>query len=985
MKTKITLNGSGSKKSPDKKLALVFTGLIVLFILFAGNAFSVTTYWQYQKSGNWDDQNWLISLDNITFTPTSLYPCTSEDNVFIYDIYPYQTITVNIDINIGSLNIGYGNTVIVNSGNILGISIGEETNYLQIEGGGTLINNGTLNISSGISAEIADNGYFYNGGTLNISGTMKNNYNYYNYYGSDNGITNIALTGTFTNDGNEFHNKNGLNNCTINVTGTFDNKKVLTEDGTINIKNKGTYKHGFDVTAGTIPAINWESGSTCKISGYTTNTSAPSGLDQTFYNFVWNCPGQLADINLNGKLRAISGDFTVSSGSVTLVGPSAINTTLSVDGSFILSGGTLGLNSDPTKTANLDINNINNYSTDVIFNSGSLLSSERGNVNFKKIPAYGTVKLSIPNAPSISGNISFIVINGTILEFENSGTVLSGSCNFTVEDGGGLKIVHPDGIETDRPIGCVQVSGTKTFSSAGKYEYSGYTTQYTGEGLPALFTGVLTITNPYGVNLSKNITLNSSNATLYVNFGGKLLCNGHIIDGAGKFYLFSGSTITLCSAEGITTSGPTGNVQTAVRSFHSSANYEYGGSVPQVTGNALPSSVNGLVINNFNGVTLTNPVSVSSTYELKGGYLLLGNNNLTMGENALFTGSFDASHMIVTNGMGEIRKYQTGSGAFSFTFPLGDINGTAEYSPATLNFTSGVYGVGAYVGMKVTNAKHPGNTSTTHYLNRYWNISQNSFSSFNCNVVLNYTDGDVVGTESNIWCGKYNSSWTLLDPANVSTNTLTGQVTSFSSFTGGEVSVMPVNLAAFTANTSGNIVNLKWVTSIETNNKGFEIQRQYSQSGTTYSDWQKAGFVDGKGNVTTPTNYSFSEKCTASGKYKYRLKQIDFNGNFEFHNLSDIVEVGPPKEFRLSQNYPNPFNPVTKMDVEIATDSKVIMKIYDISGREINTLINQNLAAGYYTYTFDGSQFATGMYFCRLTATSNGNTKTFLNKMMLIK
>jgi hypothetical protein len=196
---------------------------------------------------------------------------------------------------------------------------------------------------------------------------------------------------------------------------------------------------------------------------------------------------------------------------------------------------------------------------------------------------------------------------------------------------------------------------------------------------------------------------------------------------------------------------------------------------------------------------------------------------------------------------------------------------------------------------------------------------------------------------------------------------------------------MPVNLVSFTANTSGNNVSLKWITNSETNNKGFEVQRQYSKSGTQYSDWSQVGFVDGKGTTTTTTSYSFSEKCPASGKYNYRLKQIDYNGNFEYHNLSGGVEIGTPKDFRLSQNYPNPFNPVTKMDIEIAQNSKVHMVIYDVSGREVKTLINENLFAGYYTYTFDGSQLASGMYFCRLTANSNGNTKTFINKMMLIK
>jgi hypothetical protein len=342
--------------------------------------------------------------------------------------------------------------------------------------------------------------------------------------------------------------------------------------------------------------------------------------------------------------------------------------------------------------------------------------------------------------------------------------------------------------------------------------------------------------------------------------------------------------------------------------------------------------------------------------------------------------------MIVTNGTGQLRKSITyGSGAVEITFPVGDVNGTAKYSPATFNFTSGTYAFGAYVGVKAINAKHPNNGSLNHYLNRYWDVTSNNISSYSCNVTFGYNSADVVGNELSIWGGLYSTFWTILNQVQINTKTITGTVTSFGSFTGGEDSEMPVNLVSFTANTSGNNVSLKWITNSETNNKGFEVQRQYSKLGTQYSDWSQVGFVDGKGTTTTTTSYSFSEKCPASGKYNYRLKQIDYNGNFEYHNLSGSVEIGTPKDFRLSQNYPNPFNPVTKMDIEIAQNSKVHMVIYDVSGREVKTLINENLFAGYYTYTFDGSQLASGMYFCRLTANSSGNTKTFINKMMLIK
>ncbi|MDQ3020018.1 MAG: hypothetical protein M3R36_05540 [Bacteroidota bacterium] len=100
-------------------------------------------------------------------------------------------------------------------------------------------------------------------------------------------------------------------------------------------------------------------------------------------------------------------------------------------------------------------------------------------------------------------------------------------------------------------------------------------------------------------------------------------------------------------------------------------------------------------------------------------------------------------------------------------------------------------------------------------------------------------------------------------------------------------------------------------------------------------EWSRIGNVTGNGNSTEIINYSFSESVS-SGKYKYRLKQIDFNGNFEYFNLFNEVEVGIPNQYSLSQNYPNPFNPTTKIDYELHFDAKVSLVLYDISGREVS-------------------------------------------------
>ena len=193
--------------------------------------------------------------------------------------------------------------------------------------------------------------------------------------------------------------------------------------------------------------------------------------------------------------------------------------------------------------------------------------------------------------------------------------------------------------------------------------------------------------------------------------------------------------------------------------------------------------------------------------------------------------------------------------------------------------------------------------------------------------------------------------------------------------------VLPVELANFTANVNKNNVALAWTTSTETNNQGFEIERKLVGS----EDWTKVGnLIAGKGTTTTPTEYSYNDRPN-TGNYNYRLKQIDFNGTISYHALSNEVIVGLPTVYSISQNYPNPFNPSTKIDFELPYDSKVSILLYDISGREVGKLVNEQLTAGYHNVQFNGSNLASGMYFYRISA--NGGSQNFIStkKMVLIK
>ncbi len=194
---------------------------------------------------------------------------------------------------------------------------------------------------------------------------------------------------------------------------------------------------------------------------------------------------------------------------------------------------------------------------------------------------------------------------------------------------------------------------------------------------------------------------------------------------------------------------------------------------------------------------------------------------------------------------------------------------------------------------------------------------------------------------------------------------------------------LPVELVSFTAETNNAGILLKWITATEVNNKGFEIERtspQPSPSEGEGAEWRVIGFVQGNGTTTEQTSYSFEDSELKYGIYKYRLKQIDYDGSFEF---SDIVEVtvGLPQEYVLMQNYPNPFNPATTIKYSIAEEGLVNLSVYNLLGQKVAELKNDVLQPGYYETEFDASSLSSGVYVYKLSA----GGKVISRKMVVLK
>ena len=187
-------------------------------------------------------------------------------------------------------------------------------------------------------------------------------------------------------------------------------------------------------------------------------------------------------------------------------------------------------------------------------------------------------------------------------------------------------------------------------------------------------------------------------------------------------------------------------------------------------------------------------------------------------------------------------------------------------------------------------------------------------------------------------------------------------------------SIVPVEMIIFKATKTSNGVLLKWSTSVEQNNRGFEIQR--SRDGVNFV---KIGFVEGRGTTITIQEYKFLDHPTESGKIYYRLKQMDFSGRF---NYSEIISVQwKPDLIALAHNYPNPFNPTTMIGFAIMEKGNVKLSVLNVLGEEIRVLLNEELEAGYHSIDFDGNELPSGVYFYKIQSGNFIDTK----KMILLR
>ncbi|CAN5523947.1 hypothetical protein BH10BAC5_BH10BAC5_23400 [soil metagenome] len=505
-------------------------------------------------------------------------------------------------------------------------------------------------------------------------------------------------------------------------------------------------------------------------------------------------------------------------------------------------------------------------------------------------------------------------------------------------------------------------SGTLNFipASAGNYTLSG--------------TGTF-LNNAGTLVIGPNATVTNTNTSSLTS--GTLTVNG-ILNAGSNNLLGSGASSSLTGSGTIKLSGSIASQISGYNSNTFSGVYEF-------TGNAqsIPSGTYSNLKINGSGTTLSGDVSVSGILTLTSGTISLGSNTLTILSGGSVTAGSLTSY-VRTNGAGGL-KFASMPTLTSVSFPIGN----SDYNPVILNYSGSIRDWTASVADAISSGTIGNNP--TAIVNREWNITPSNLVGIIANMTLQWNTsnegaGFVEGNPLNIahydagtggWY-PYPSSDIATGTAGASSHITTENgLTSFSPFAVANDGPLPVELSSFNSILNGRNLTLRWTTNIEVNNSGFEIQRKEAET----NSWVKLSFITGIGNSNVSHNYSFIDNNLSSGKYIYRLKQIDFNGDTKYYDLANEVILAAPGKFSLSQNYPNPFNPTTKINFDVPADSKIRLEVFDITGRSVAVLFDGFKNAGYYTLDFNASSFSSGTIFYKLDA----GEVHILKRMMLIK
>jgi hypothetical protein len=282
----------------------------------------------------------------------------------------------------------------------------------------------------------------------------------------------------------------------------------------------------------------------------------------------------------------------------------------------------------------------------------------------------------------------------------------------------------------------------------------------------------------------------------------------------------------------------------------------------------------------------------------------------------------------------------------------------------------------------------PPNVSTGTAINRYYSITPDG--PLTATVRLAYLDAERNGiNEANMSLFRYGGVWVAVAsiPHSLERYVEAPDVSQFSNWTIGDLdNPLPIQLASFsgTANNNGNVL-LTWVTLSEMNNYGFYVQRKRLNEQEYFEI--PGSFIPGHGTTNEPHTYTFTDVAPGAGLWQYRLKQVDLNGAVHFAEpiqidvVTGVREKNTPLAFALAQNFPNPFNPTTTIEFALPKAGYTTLKIFNLLGQEVGSLVDGLVDAGRHTTTWNASALPSSVYLYKLT--SNGAVQT--KRLVLMK
>jgi hypothetical protein len=593
------------------------------------------------------------------------------------------------------------------------------------------------------------------------------------------------------------------------------------------------------------------------------------------------------------------------------------------------------------------------------------------NMGFDEVTIGGDITIESTGASNrmylcgpATGDTSIVTINGDI--FLNGGAF---SSNGTSNGNTVIEIFHNGDIFVT--AGNFSVSRGSQGNGSGSTDWylygdsisiSNATTQNSN---PTAAKFIFAGTSTQNLSLT-NVTFGGGGFPVEVDTGAILNMGISQIGGSGPFIVNSSATLE-CGNEGGLDSALQ-NSGTTTLSIE--GNYTFNGEAAQITGSLLPDTVNDLTVNNSAGVTLSDDVLVNQNLTITDGSLDLDGNTITLGSTSVLN---ETPGNTVTGASGMITTTR-------------DLNAPAGDNVAGLGamLTSS-----ANLGSTIIERYHSGATGGGNEgILRQFNITPASNSGLDATLRFYYDESELNGIpEANLLLFKSpdgsDGSWSSLGGTVNETDNyieLVG-IDDFSYWTAADVNnPVPVELTSFSASIDGKFVTLNWITASELSNHGWEVERRKHIEKENFNDWRVIGFVKGAGDNLKQASYSFKDETAASGLFQYRLKQVDFDGTFEYSNIVE-AELSGPTEFALFQNYPNPFNPETVIKFEVPVSSFVNLTVYNTVGEKVATLINQQMERGRYLWNYNASDLSSGIYIYRLTAGDN----IFIKKMMLIK